>query len=496
MTKKIRLHRRTLLKGAAGTAVALPLLECMLDDKPASAATNCKRYFVSQGGFSLNKSQNGAPTTQHFVPNSYGAGYDVKAAMAPLMSYNDANGNPVRDVVTPVSGLDIPHAQSLQSQPPASRYIGDSFHFHVGPMFAGVKQIHELNAEVTGESSDIVLRNALSPTTQFPHLTTRVQASFYNLGESSFHRDTMSFEDVNGTIVAVEPRHSPKQLYDALFTNFTPDDPVDAQNKAKELLRRKSVLDVVDRHMDGMRSKLGAWDKLRIERHLEQVRELELLLEGTQPPAVGNGHCMLLPDPGPDPAVGADFQQPFSWNANDGWSEEDSRARVMTRLIHMAFVCDLTRIVAHMYTMFQSFMNIHQLIGASFNQHAMNHNGNQGMLDDVIAWHIDHFAELVAMLRDTPEAGGSVLDNCAMVFVPEGGYRDALTPVPGGWSHNTENMCVLVAGGASGLKQGEHIAAPQGRNHPVNVLISLMQAAGYQGNTLGEVSGEISELFG
>jgi hypothetical protein len=47
-------------------------------------------------------------------------------------------------------------------------------------------------------------------------------------------------------------------------------------------------------------------------------------------------------------------------------------------------------------------------------------------------------------------------------------------------------MVMLMAGRAGGLNPGEHVNG--NRAHPATVLISGMQAAGYQGNTLGDVS--------
>jgi hypothetical protein len=126
----------------------------------------------------------------------------------------------------------------------------------------------------------------------------------------------------------------------------------------------------------------------------------------------------------------------------------------------------------------------------------MNHNGTQDQLNQIINWHMGKFAGLVEALRDEEELPGvALLDNCAVAFIPEGGYRTALGNIPGGVSHNTENMCLLVAGGAGGLRRGEHIQAPAGANHPANVLISLMKAVGAPSNALGEISGDIPALF-
>jgi Protein of unknown function (DUF1552) len=488
-----RLPRRTLLRGACGAAVALPLLECMMPERQAQAADPPKRYFVGFGGFSLNVDQ--SPGAHSLVPDTVGANWDVKQMLAPLNGYADANGAPVKERISVVSGLDIPHASDVNAMPPGSRYPGDSFHFHGNAMLCGLQQQGELDGSVTGMSSDQIVADAIGQTNIFESLVYRAQALFYNTGGGTFdkshHRDTLSF-DTGGQAIAA--RTSPKSAYESLFTSFTPEDPVEAVAKELELLKRKSILDHVDRSINGLLPQLSAWDRQRMDRHYDEIRALEQLLEATGPEQ--NANCMLLPHPGDDPPLGGEFGQPFAWNVNDGYSNEEARARVLTRLMHMAFVCDLTRVGTFMYTMFQSFMNAHPLVGASYNVHALNHLGQQTQHAAMIQWHMDHFGELVAMLRDTPEAGGSVLDNCAMAFLIEGGFRSATTTVPGGHSHTTENMACLVAGGAGGLKQGHHVVAPNGANHPCNVLVSLMNAAGVDVTSLGDVQGAIGDLFG
>jgi hypothetical protein len=63
-------------------------------------------------------------------------------------------------------------------------------------------------------------------------------------------------------------------------------------------------------------------------------------------------------------------------------------------------------------------------------------------------------------------------------------------------AHSTYNMCMLIAGGAGGLKQGHHVVAPRGLDHPANVLITLMHAVGVPAGQLGEISGAIPALLG
>jgi hypothetical protein len=50
------------------------------------------------------------------------------------------------------------------------------------------------------------------------------------------------------------------------------------------------------------------------------------------------------------------------------------------------------------------------------------------------------------------------------------------------------------AGRAGGLAPGRHVAATGA--HPARVLISAMQAAGHTGDSLGEVTGNLPQLFG
>jgi hypothetical protein len=148
-----------------------------------------------------------------------------------------------------------------------------------------------------------------------------------------------------------------------------------------------------------------------------------------------------------------------------------------------------------MFTMFQSFMNVQPIGGVAEQAHNLNHGGPKEAHSEFIAWHVRHFARLVGKLRDTPEMGGSVLDRCAIVFLNEGGFGS--DPAFGDdWSsHTTENMACLLAGGAGGLVRGEHIVAPSPRNHPANVLVTLMNAVGVETNALGEVQGSIDALL-
>ena len=88
-------------RAAGGAAIALPALEIMFDRhrKPyAQATTIPKRYVVCFGGQSLGG--DGDPLHNDYVPNTVGANYDLKSALAPLA--------PVQADVSVVSGISDP----------------------------------------------------------------------------------------------------------------------------------------------------------------------------------------------------------------------------------------------------------------------------------------------------------------------------------------------------------------------------------------------------
>src|SRR4030095_16414356 len=89
---------------------------------------------------------------------------------------------------------------------------------------------------------------------------------------------------------------------------------------------------------------------------------------------------------------------------NTGYSDEATRARLMADLIHMAFVCDLSRVATLQITVFQSHMNVYPITEAMgtpirADLHEVGHNGdpeNKGQLPVslMLKWHIGFYARL------------------------------------------------------------------------------------------------------
>lgn len=511
-----KISRRALLRGIGGVAIGLPVLEVMLDRHGerivgASGATMPTRYAILFAGQSIggdNWEQNrsriaGTNVTQNgdfIAPPQVGSGYDITTPLRPLADLS------LVDDYSIVSNMRIPF--NTTDADGAAVPSGGAFRdFHGGgcsPLLSGTRST-QAQFVCNGPTSDQVMADLCEGDTIHRDLVLRAQVPFYLTGYDHAGRQYMSYRS-GGTGGRVEAQTSPRNAYMALFGNFVPPDDAEAQAVLDFNLRsRRSVLDLVGASRERILGRVGRFDQQRLERHFDEIRALELRLAAT-PPDVG-GQCQVPTDPGPDPAIGGDNPGSGSGDITSpstGYSDEHGRARVMCDLIHMAFVCDLTRVASLQITAFQSHMSVlpvSQLMGHEFRAdlHELGHNGdteNRGQfaVSTMLAWHVSHYAYLLDKLKNTPEGNGTVLDNSVVVFTPEGGHGLQLNDAASLWqTHSVENMVMLVGGHAGGLRTGQHIRTDQA--HPAQALITAMRAAGNPGDTLGEVSGVIPELL-
>jgi hypothetical protein len=502
-----RLHRRTFLRGAGGVAIGLPVLECMLDDHGTAYAGGGAlplRYaivFAGQalGGDGYSKTSNRVAGVSfeedgHFIaPAEVGPGYTVTTPLQPVAD--------LVDDFSVVSNMRIPwNASSSDGAdvPPGGAYRD----FHGGgcsPLVSGVRStVPDFTAN--GITSDQVIAQG-NPGLLYDSLVFRAQPSWYLAGSSYSGRQYISY---TGAQAPVEAQVSPQNAFTTLFGSFTPENGEDVARLDFELRARRSVLDLILAKRDAIVGRVGAADRIRLEQHFDELRELELRIAAIDPGMIPA--CAVPADPGPDPDIGGDNAGATSGDigTNTGYSNEDLRARVLVDLIHMAFICDLSRVATLQVTTFQSHMNVWQLsndlgLPIRADQHEVGHNGdadNRGQIvvSTILGWHVDIWGQLVRKLKETSEGAGTALDNSAIVFMPEAGHgtqlNDGISPDA---THSVEQMVQLVAGRAGGLQPGKHIATAGA--HPVQCLISAMQAVGYEGDTLGEVSGNIPELF-
>ncbi len=507
-----RLQRRTLLRGLGGISVGLPLLECMLDNNGVKLAAAQdpglpQRYGIVFAGQAIGGDEwaknaqriNGEYFEEegHFIaPADVGADYAITTPLQPLEN--------IRSEFSILSNMSIPfNANSAEgADVPAAGAYRD---FHGGgksPLLCGVRSTSP-DYRCGGITSDQVVAEQLAGTTLLDSLVYRAQPSWYLAGSSYAGRQYISY---GPGAERIEAQVSPLVAYQSLFDNFTPEQGQDAQATHDFRQRaRLSVLDLIGNKRDRVLIGLSQIDRQRIERHYDELRDLESRIDGAS--QLSAGSCSRPGMPADDPAIGGDNSGSGSDSiaTNTGYSDEATRARLLADLIHMALVCDLSRVFTLQLTVFQSHMNVFQFtsdmgLPIRADLHEVGHNGdadNRGQLavSTCLKWHVGHYAYLLEKLHGTPEGDGTVLDNCAILFMPEAGHGTQLNDAESvNQTHSVEQMVLLLAGRAGGLQPGRHIDASG--YHPAQALISGMRAAGYEADELGEVSGFIPDVFG
>lgn len=460
---RFKLSRRQLLRGAGGVALGLPLLEAMIDDRIAGAAPTPVRYVVVFCGLSVGDESG----DQLFIPASTGAlNAPLKASLSPL--------EPFKSEISIISGLSIPAGDGAGNTPAGGRYGRASFHDEsVGPLLSGVRSPQEITSLAQGISSDSVVADQLGAGTPYSQLALRVQAASYG-----GHLVPVSYKK-NG--VPIDPYSSPAGLYNTLFgPGFVPPGEGDMPDPAAEAAKAKraNVVDLVREDTKRLILRVGAHDKQRLEAYLEALDELYKKITAMQAAPV-TGSCSK---PG---AVGS------PQDVGGSYSGEDERAEVLVDLMHMALACDLTRVASVALCEPMSMMVIPAEVtgiapGENKDLHELGHSSTLENHARGVAWHTKHLARLLDKLKSTPDTGGTFLDSTVVVFLTEGGCGS-------GAPHNTEGMAVVVAGGKGHLRQGEHIAAPG--KHPVQAIVSAMNAVGVPAAGLGEVQGNIPDML-
>ncbi len=477
------LPRRTLLKGLFNTALALPFLEAMIDNRARGQTAIPKRFVLGFGGHSLGAGS--VPLTRYQIPAQPGA-------LPATLPEGLASLQAVRDLVTVVTGLKIPTAYDNGGTVPPGGKVNNHHAYMMSPLLSGVSSNAVGFGGCRGTTADQLAGDSLGAGSKFKTLVTCVQPSTYITTDAW---QPISWRLMGATPTPILPQTSPRALWSSLFSTFVGPDPSAARAAVREQAVRSLVVDRVKVSSDRLMRQLGQNDRQRLAQHLQEVRELEGRINATQPQVP---MTFTIPaDPGADPTVGGSnpvVNGSSTYNVNNGWSDETTRGNLMADLIAMALATDLTRSVNFQVSLPQCFINMNSINGSGMDVHAHSHNGVDQMMAKAISWHLRFTARLIAKLAAIPEGGGTVLDSSAVVYTSEGGLGFSAEGNAPNSSHSTENMMVVVGGKAGGLRLGQHLACGN-RNHPAQAILTALKAVGYAPNQLGEVSGLIPGLL-
>lgn len=471
--KKTALSRRAVLRGALGTAIGLPLLECMLDRNGEAHADGSglpSRYFLSHAPTSLVTS---GSREDGMTPVNAGFGYDIRPVLQPLADLGIAAD------VSVVSGLFAPPIDA------PGGYNSD-YHGHA-PYAVMTGRRSGWNGTLylpQTWSADQIVVQRFGALTRFPYL-------YFQLDSQSGGTYLCYEEDGNpdADFRQIEPQMSPASAYRQLFMDFTPpSDEPDPDAELERRLRLSSISYAKDR-LTALQGRLGAADKRTLDEHLTRVRDLENRILSTTPGTIAPS-CR-------DPELGNDDPPDVSTDLPD----QAARASLFVDLAEMAFACDMTRVI--------TIGGASRMTGSGMRNPTWNaigglhgevqHTADQSDLDAANRWFVDVYARCVARFKATAEGAGTVLDSTAALFVMEGGKgltNDDQRSGDGGGdpNHSVDNAVMMLAGRAGGLKAGQHVDLTGRDLHPAAVINAAYRALGIDA-TLGEITDVVEELF-
>jgi hypothetical protein len=414
------LRRRRFLRGAAGGAlvsVALPRLAPMLDGRgEAWAAGGGRPIRYVTWGFG-----NGVVTAR-WNPASAGQGaaWQLPASFAPLA--------PWKAYLSVVTGVSVSGA--------GAHGTGNIVYLSGTPCSrGGGPPIPTLDQQIAAQTK----------------LSTPIKSIEVGLTDNQDDRTLGHlYWSHNGPSSPNPPAFNPAEIFNRLFGPTAPGakigatggaaaGPDPAAAKAADTIRslRKSVLDFVVEDSARLRAALPAADKLRLDQHLEGVREIERRLAAAPVlPAASGAGCR---NPGAAAFGAAATPKSFP--------QATETNKAMAKLVALAFACDLTRVVTYQTTQAASRATWPDL-GIS-NWHGTSHDGTaagQDKIQRVVMQHMEWLKVLVEELHRTPDGAGNLLDNLALLTVNDVGQ---------GWTHQSTEMPTLIVGKAGGGLKGD-----------------------------------------
>ncbi|MGH1422612.1 MAG: DUF1552 domain-containing protein [Hyphomonas sp.] len=418
-----RLSRRALLRGAmsgSALAVGLPWLEAMAQTTGGGAASQpplrMGTWFWGLG-----------VTPGLWTPELVDGKLQLGPESAPLEK--------VKSHLNFLSGFDA----ILDGKPN---------HVHVSGTFALRSGIAPTNFGVMeGPTFETLIAEKLGGRTRFKTI---------DITATGNPRDAYSYRSAR---VRNTPETSAEALYERLFGagfneqsegEFVPD---------PKALRRMSVLSVVGDDRKALEGRLGAEDRARLDQYFTSVREVERQLEMQTTEQELAAACQVP-------------ESPAAHEANYNLKNVHRNHEVMAKLLAMALVCDQARSFNVVFS--NSASSLHRE-GEASSHHLYTHEeftdsdaGYQVETSKFVRQNMEGFSTFVDILANTPEAGGSLLDNC-LVFA----HSDT------SWAkiHAVQDIPMMTAGRAGGrVKPGQLISA---NGDPISrVGLTLQQLAG------------------
>jgi hypothetical protein len=442
VTKK-HLDRRTFLRGAMGTAIALPLLDAMVPAATAQTLTAARQRFR----FGAVYIPNGVyPGMWH--PDKVGRDFEFKTVMKPL--------EPYREYLTTISGLKAPDGNKDMG----GIHMGASAAFLNGK--GPIGNNGDFNRIESKKSVDQYIADAVAEDTPLRSLELGTEDMGTSAGACDGYPcvffNTMAWRDNSSPLpVGINPQVTFERMFG---------DPGTPEQRIARMRQKQSMLDSVLDETSRIKRVIGASDNKILDEYLTNIRRVEEQLAKSQSRVSSVSNMPAEPVGIPD--------------------NYDDHMSITYDLLHLAFQGDISRVF--------SFMVGHEGSGRSYahvgvkkpHHTTSHHDGSPEGLDQynrIPTYHMVKLAEFLEKLRNTPDGDGSLLDS-SLVYFGAGMSNGAL--------HDRHNPPAALLGRANGRLEGNRHLAFENQEPTSNLLLAMADMLGSDIDAIGISTGRLS----
>jgi uncharacterized protein DUF1552 len=439
------LPRRTFVRGLAGVTFALPYLDAMVPAglgrarKAAADPTRLVAIEMVHGAAGCNDL---GASLNLWAPAGTGRSFDLSpTALKALDAY--------RDYLTIVSNTDVRMAEA------ASPHEIGGDHFRSSAVY--LTQTHPKQTEGSdinaGTSLDQMYARKFGQDTPIPSLQLCIenvdQAGGCAYGYACVYTDSISWSSPSEPLPVIR---DPRVVFEKLFGVGG-----SSAERASRRMTRRSILDFVASEMSSLKATLGPEDRSRMDRYLEDVREVERRIqriEARNTAAAGSDEREL---------AGAPAGVPDSF---------EEHVKVMFDLQALAFAADITRVFSFKMGRDGS-SRIYPDSGSTKPFHPASHHGgtekNVREFALINKYHVSMLPYFLDKLKSIQEADATMLDKTLIMYG---------SPMGDSNLHNHRRCPLILLGKANGQLAGNlHLKAPDG-TPMANTMLSVMHALG------------------
>jgi hypothetical protein len=455
-----KISRRTVLRGL-GTAVALPVLDCMgpvasvfaapatvADGKAAAAPLRMAFCYVPNGIH-----------MDDWTPKESGESFELSPTLKLL--------EPFKQDMLVLSGLAHDKAKANGDGP------GDHARA-MATFLTGCQAKKTGGADIrVGISVDQLAAQKVGDATRFASLELSCdkgrQSGECDSGYSCAYSSNISWKSPS---TPVTPETNPRLVFERLFSGSS--DVATAAARAERQKYQKSILDYVREDAARLQNKLGANDKRKLEEYLTSVREIEARLSRIEDGNKADLSGIVKPTGIP--------------------KEYNDYLRLMADMMVLSFQTDTTRIGTLIFAN-EGSNRSYAFMDVPEGHHDLSHHGRnkekQAKIAKINRFHLEQFAYFIGKLKSIKEGDGNLLDNSMIVYG---------SCIGDGNRHNHNDLPVVVLGKGGGtIKTGRHMMFNKRDEVPLaNLWMSMLDRMGAKDieELLGDATGRLDGLMG